>query len=124
MLLDGLLDDPQLWIDHIKRYTHSIMTQMLFGFRTTSMNDPKRDALYHAVESMSEAVGSSGGAVLEVYPVTRKLPDFMLAPRRYAKKLHKMERSLFVGLWLDAKRAVLEGTSKVSVPFLSFKFEE
>ncbi|KAJ4387826.1 hypothetical protein N0V93_008429 [Gnomoniopsis smithogilvyi] len=112
MLLDGMLQNPQLWIEHIKRYSHSIMTQMLFGFRTTSMDDPKRNALYHVVESMSEVLGSSTGAVLEVYPLARKLPDFMLPEKKHAKKLHEAERSLFVGMWLDAKRAVLGGTSK------------
>ncbi|KAJ4415597.1 hypothetical protein N0V82_007231 [Gnomoniopsis sp. IMI 355080] len=90
------------------------MTQMLFSFRTTSMDDPKRSALYENVESMSKVVGSTNGALLEVYPLTRCLPDFMLPERRLAKKLHKKERSLNMGLWSDAKRAVLEGTSKVS----------
>lgn len=114
MLLDGFLRDPEQWMEHIKRYSHSVMTQMLFGFRTTSMDDPQRDELYRAVESMSEAVGSSTGNILEVYPLARNLPDFMLPMRRYAKMLHERERPFFVGLWLDAKQAVLEGTSKVS----------
>lgn len=115
MLLDGFLKDPQQWMEHIKRYSHSVMTQMLFSFRTTSMDDPQRDELYHAVESMSEVVGSSTGNILEVYPLARNLPDFMLPMRRYAKKLHEREGPFFVGLWLDAKRAVLEKTSKVKL---------
>lgn len=114
MLLDGILDDPQLWYEYIKRYTYSIMTQMLFGFRTTSMEDPKRKDLYHVVEGASEVLGSSNGAILELYPLARKLPDFVLPESRHAKKLHEKERSFVVGMWLNAKRAVLDGTSPVS----------
>lgn len=116
MLLNSLLAEPQHWVEHIRRYTHSIMTSMVFGYRSESLNDPKRDDLYNVVESMSEAVGSSTGAILEVYPLARNLPDFMLPARRHAKKLHQGELSLFVGLWLDAKRAVVGGNSPVRRP--------
>lgn len=40
MLLD-MLDDPDNFIDHLRRYTASLTTQMTFGFRTTSIQDPK-----------------------------------------------------------------------------------
>lgn len=116
MLLDSLLVEPQLWVEHIRRYSHSIMTQVLFGFRTESMHDPKRDALYHVVENLSELIGSSAGAILEVYPLARRLPDFLLPAKSLAKRLHKRELSLFGGLWLDAKNNVLEGDHKASQP--------
>lgn len=113
MLLDGVLGEPHLFVDHFRRYSHSIMTQLLFAFRTTSMDDTKRDKLYHLVENMSELVGSSAGAVLEIYPLMRSLPDFMSPTKMHVNKLQQKERSLFLGMWLDAKRAVLEGTSQV-----------
>lgn len=40
MLVD-LLDTPDRFIDHIRRYANSLTTQMIFGFRTTDVNDPK-----------------------------------------------------------------------------------
>lgn len=117
MLLDSILRSPGLWTEHIRQFTNSITTQLLFGFRTSDENDPKRDALYRLVEDMSELVGSTAGAILEVYPLARNLPGILLPSSRQARKLYEGERSLFGGLWLQAKRAVLDGTSKVRSPF-------
>lgn len=40
-MLVGMLEDPDNFIDHLRRYTASLTTQMTFGFRTTSIQDPK-----------------------------------------------------------------------------------
>jgi hypothetical protein len=45
-MLAGLLESPDLFIDHIRRYTNSLTTQMIFGFRTTSIDDPKLVQLF------------------------------------------------------------------------------
>ena len=46
-MLLGFLDRPNQFVDHIRRYTNSLTTQMVFGFRTTSTEDPKLKQLYH-----------------------------------------------------------------------------
>lgn len=46
-MLMGLLEKPELFMDHIRRYTNSLTTQMIFGFRTTSIDDPKLKQLFH-----------------------------------------------------------------------------
>jgi hypothetical protein len=46
-MLMGLLEKPELFMDHIRRYTNSLTTQMIFGFRTTSIDDPKLKHLFH-----------------------------------------------------------------------------
>ena len=38
-MLVGMLDDPSNFMDHLRRYTASLTTQMTFGFRTTSIQD-------------------------------------------------------------------------------------
>jgi cytochrome P450 len=45
-MLVGFLETPHLFIDHIRRYTNSLTTQLIFGFRTTSLEDPKLQQLY------------------------------------------------------------------------------
>ncbi|KAF2828007.1 cytochrome P450 [Ophiobolus disseminans] len=111
-LLHGLLDEPHLFIDHIRRYTNSLTTQMIFGFRTTSIDDPKLKQLYHGFDKFSQLMGSEGAALLDLFPILRALPDFMLPLRRYAKKLHEKESELYVGHWLNVKKAIKNGTAK------------
>lgn len=36
-----MLEEPNRFMDHIRRYTMSTVTQMAFGFRTTSIEDPR-----------------------------------------------------------------------------------
>ena len=68
-MLCGILEQPQHFVSHIRRYTTSVTTQMVFGFRTTSIHDEKLEQLYHGVEKWSEVTGSSSAAVTNVYPV-------------------------------------------------------
>jgi hypothetical protein len=39
-MLMGMLETPAHFIDHVRRYTASLTTQMTFGFRTISIEDP------------------------------------------------------------------------------------
>lgn len=39
-MLNGLLDEPTLLRDHIRRYTHSLTSQFVLGFRTMDKFDP------------------------------------------------------------------------------------
>lgn len=45
MLLDFLVK-PGEFVGHIRRYTNSLTTQMIFGFRTVDSNDPKLKQLF------------------------------------------------------------------------------
>lgn len=45
-MLVGFLDEANRWEDHIRRYTNALTAQMVFGFRTTSIDDPKMHRLF------------------------------------------------------------------------------
>ncbi|KAF1837103.1 cytochrome P450 [Decorospora gaudefroyi] len=111
-MLVGFLESPDLFIDHIRRYTNSLTTQMIFGFRTTSIDDPKLKQLFSGFEKFSEILGKTVAALLDLFPVLRSLPDFALPLRRYAKQLHKKESELYIGHWLNVKKAIKNGTAK------------
>jgi len=39
-MLMGLLENPNDFINHVRRYTTSLTTQMTFGYRTPTSDDP------------------------------------------------------------------------------------
>ncbi len=45
-MLLGFVERPSAFMDHIRRFTNSLTTQMIFGFRTTETDDPKLMQLY------------------------------------------------------------------------------
>ena len=46
VLLAGLLDTPQEFLSHIRRYTFSLSTQIIFGFRCPDMRDARLQQLF------------------------------------------------------------------------------
>ncbi|KAI1734976.1 cytochrome P450 [Xylaria scruposa] len=114
-MLLGFLEQPSRFFDHLRRYTNSISTQVIFGFRTLDIDDPKLEQLIHGFEKWSELAGSQTAALLDVFPIFRYLPDAFLPTKRYARKLHEKELDLYTGHYLTAKRKLKEGNSKPCV---------
>lgn len=129
-MLLGLLDQPMEFANHIRRYTNSLTTQMVFGFRTLSFDDPKLQQLFtvslpqlcpsavidrwQGFEHWAEVAGSAAAQVLDLFPVLQKLPRFMVPNYLYAQRLHKKEKQLYMGHWLNAKEGLRSGTTMVS----------
>lgn len=112
-LLVGFLDAPELFESHIKRYTNSQTTQTVYGFRTTSIHDPQLKQFFESFEEVMLAASNTAAALLDVYPVLRRLPEFLVPIKRRAKSLHETEKTLYMGHWLAAKKAAEKDTLKV-----------
>jgi hypothetical protein len=56
--------------------------------------------------------GKTVAALLDLFPILRALPDFALPLRRYARQLHEKESELYVGHWLNVKKAIKTGNAK------------
>ncbi len=113
-MLLGLVDQPELWVDHIRRYTNSLSTQMIFGFRTISTDDPRLLHLFGEFEEFSELATGITAALLDVFPILRLLPEFLLPEIKKAKALFIRTKSFLVTQLLDVKRRMKEGTALVS----------
>lgn len=111
-MLLALLDDPVRFLDHIRRYTNSLTTQMIFGFRTIDPDDPRLKQLYRSFDGFSEASGSQTAALLETFPALRHLPDILLPMRRHCQELHRAEYNLFVGLYDETRQRLRAGKAK------------
>ncbi|KAF2827188.1 cytochrome P450 [Ophiobolus disseminans] len=111
MLVD-LLDSPRNFVEHIRRYSNSLTTQMVFGFRTTSHTDSKLRQLFDCFEKWGELAAGPSSQLLDIYPVLRRLPPFLRPNYRYAQGLHKTEMELYLGHWMATKRGLENGTGK------------
>jgi hypothetical protein len=112
-MLCSFLESPDDFKDHIRRYTNSLTTQMIYGFRTINNDDPRLKRLYLGVERWSNVLASTTAALLDTYPILRKLPDFMIPMRPMCQKYHQQEKELYDDLWSDAKQKIANGTAMV-----------
>lgn len=126
-MLLGFLDSPDLFEDHIKRYTNSQTTQIVYGFRTTSIDDPNLKQFFRSFEAVLMAASGTAAAFLDLYPVLRLVPESLLPASRRAKRLHRIEKKLYGGHWLEAKNKMEKGTLKVrntSSPWTTLSFDQ
>lgn len=108
MLVD-LINEPDRFLDCIRRFALSLTTSMVYGFRTADYNDPRLTALFHAVEEFTIILQSAGGALLEAFPILRRLPATLSPSKRHAQKCREREWALFMGLWQETKELDKQG---------------
>ncbi|KAF4461531.1 cytochrome p450 monooxygenase [Fusarium albosuccineum] len=110
VLLVGMLDSPDDLLRHIRRASYSLSTQMIFGFRCISNEDPKLLQLFHGFDKWSALAGSASAQLADLYPALQKLPDWIAPNVKYARELHKTEKKMYLGHWDRAKAAIVNGT--------------
>ncbi|KAF2196383.1 cytochrome P450 [Delitschia confertaspora ATCC 74209] len=110
-MMAGMLEKPDLYYGHMRRYANSLTSQMVFGARTLSLDDPKMVQLFEYFEEFSELLGGTTAALLDCFPVLRNFPDVLVPKRKYAKWLHERESKLYYGHWMTAKGKIKNGTA-------------
>ncbi|KAK4034937.1 O-methylsterigmatocystin oxidoreductase [Parachaetomium inaequale] len=113
-IMVALLDEPRLVFDHIRRYTSSLSAQFVYGFRTSTIDDPKLLVMYDNIEKFSDVTGPGAAALLDAFPILRALPATVRPLYNHALSLKDEAFTLASGLWQHAKREVQEGKAKPS----------
>ena len=125
MLLE-ILDHPEGLMESLQRYTNSLTTQMTFGWRTISIQDPKLTILFESLGRFEHLTQTGIAAVVDFFPILQALPGFLMPLRSFATKIYDDQKGLYVGHWLEVKSAIQAGTSKpcLSVDLAKLQDEE
>ncbi|KAK4891223.1 hypothetical protein LTR27_010160 [Elasticomyces elasticus] len=111
-MLYDLLHTPDDFLKHIRRYSNALTTTMVFGWRTPTYENASLKQLFEGFSEFAEINQTGTAALIDFFPALRMLPDFVLPTQGRAKELHKHEKALYLGHWLNAKQAVKDGTIK------------
>ncbi|KAK5116824.1 hypothetical protein LTR85_009084 [Meristemomyces frigidus] len=109
-MLSDFIDRPSAFHDHVRRYSTSLVTSFVFGWRSPSFNDPAVKQIYDGFEEFALASQLSS-SLLDYYPILRKVPDFMNPMSRRAKALHKEELKLYKDYILRVRQRMQKGIS-------------
>lgn len=109
-MLYEMLVSPERFLQNIRRYSNALTTTMVFGWRTPTYEDAKMRQLFEGFSEFAEINQTGTAALIDYFPLLRKLPDWALPTQAKAKELFRKERELYVGHWLTAKQAVKTGT--------------
>ncbi|KAI1616307.1 cytochrome P450 [Exophiala viscosa] len=108
-MLFQLLEQPQDFLKHIRRYSNALTTTMVFGWRTPTYEDEDMKQLFEGFSEFAEINQTGTAGLIDFYPILRRLPEFLLPVQKKAKTLHKHEKRLYLKHWLNAKHAVEKG---------------
>ncbi|TVY17605.1 Cytochrome P450 monooxygenase yanC [Lachnellula arida] len=106
----AFLDEPEGFRKHVRRYTTSLTTQMVYGFRTTSQHDPRLLKFFENFEEWGKLVTAGSAQILDLYPMLRNLPAFLTPAYQGALKLGKKELELYMLNWMSTKNSIKDGT--------------
>lgn len=106
--LHDILVDPNNFLDHVKRYTSSVIMYSMYGRRVADLDDPTLKAVYVETSVFSKAVGTR--FLVDQYPVLEKLPKSLQWWRNPWEGYHQKELELWRGLWRRLKKQLEAGT--------------
>ncbi|KAK2598866.1 hypothetical protein N8I77_012248 [Diaporthe amygdali] len=115
-LVQELLDRPDDFVEHVQRYTASISTAMLYGWRTPKTGTGYVTDLLTWMEVTSEALNFN---LVDFYPFLRRpydiIPHWLLPSKRKLYELRKLEDRVFFDLLYRAKANLAAGNAHPSV---------
>ncbi|KAL1619516.1 hypothetical protein SLS56_010060 [Neofusicoccum ribis] len=111
-MLNDLLDNPKAFVEHMRRYSSSLIASIVFGWRTTTYDDPKLWEFFHGFDKFSALAQTAGAALPDFFPILQKLPMALQFRQREAARLHAAEKAIYLGNWLGAKRAIAAGAAR------------
>lgn len=106
-----LLQDPNGYYDHIRRYSTAVILSSVFGQRGAEFNSPKVRALYHAQEQFTSILEPGATPLVDVFPLLRYIPQSFASWKVRAKAIRAEQRSLYFALMEETKARLAKGAA-------------
>ncbi|CCO31959.1 Steroid 17-alpha-hydroxylase/17,20 lyase [Rhizoctonia solani AG-1 IB] len=106
-LLHDFLKQPAQFMEHVMRYTTSVVTCLNYGVRCTTYKDPAVRAIERIMEETTALNMSGAKPPVEAFPWLWYLPDFMTMNwKSRAKKIGQLMRKAYGGKDLAVSSAM------------------
>ncbi|KAK3392724.1 cytochrome P450 [Podospora didyma] len=109
-MLWEMVTEPERFLYSIRRYSNSLTTTMVYGWRTSTYEDDRMKQLFDGFSEFAELNMAGSAGLVDFFPFIQKLPDFLLPAVRKGKQLHKKEKALYLGHWIKTKEESAAGT--------------
>ncbi|KAI0413296.1 putative cytochrome P450 [Xylaria grammica] len=106
MMFD-ILNEPENFKQHFRRYSNSLTTTTTFGYRVPTYEDPHFKELFQVSGEFVLIAQTGTAALLDYMPALRYFPSWILPPKRRAKAHHQREKALYRYHWDFAKGNIL-----------------
>jgi hypothetical protein len=104
-----LLQSPQDYYDHIRRYTTAVILASVYGQRGARFDAPNVKALYHAQDQFSAILEQGATPPVETFPFLKLLPEFMAPWKRWARTVREEQKGLYLSLLSETRERMESG---------------
>ncbi|KAI1322760.1 putative cytochrome P450 [Xylariaceae sp. FL0255] len=118
-MMSDILNDPDNYGSHVRRYTNSLMTTTTFGYRVPDPEDSTIKEFIEVFDQFLMLAKTDLAALLDFLPALRMLPSWMVPLKSVATANHRREKALFRYHWDRAKAEVLSHKNKNPNPSFS-----
>lgn len=82
------------------------------SWRSPTYDNSDVKQLFHGFEEFGKINQTPEALLLDVFPILRGLPDWIVRMKTRAKRLHHLEKPLYLRLWLNAKDSTENGNAR------------
>jgi hypothetical protein len=104
-----LLQDPEGYYDHIRRYTTAVILASVYGQRGARFDSPNVQALYHAQDQFTAILEQGATPPVDTFPFLKLLPDFLAPWKKWAKAVRKEQKNLYLSLLRETRERMVAG---------------
>lgn len=108
-LMFDLLQDPEHFYDHNRRYSASVILTVAYGQRMANWDNPLVKKIYSVVNNLQQ-FSAPGAFLVDTFPSLRHFPQWMFGNwRKFGEKCFAHDSVVYLKLWGDLKKDVDEG---------------
>lgn len=105
-LMSELLDSPEHFYQHNRRYSASVIMLVTYGYRLPTWEHPLVKKIYSVLDNLTEMTAPGAHAV-DSFPTLQYLPQILLGNwRSFAKKVFDHDSKVYMELWEELKAKV------------------
>ncbi|RYC65168.1 hypothetical protein CHU98_g1038 [Xylaria longipes] len=106
-MMYDILNGPDNFVEHVRRYSNSLITTTTFGYRVPTCEDPHFKELFEVLDEFLLLAQTGLAALLDYLPILQMLPTWMLSVKQHARSNHQQEKILYRYHWDKAKADIL-----------------
>ncbi|KAH9869055.1 hypothetical protein J1614_008132 [Plenodomus biglobosus] len=102
-----LMQNSSDLLSKFRRFSASMMSSIIFGFRWQRFDDPKLQEIFRLIITASEMLSAGTAPLADFYPILRCVPAYLYPLKRRAMSLYDTQKKSYKSYYLATKHAIL-----------------
>ena len=111
-----LLDNPDQFYHHTRRYTTSVVMQVAYGHRVPNWNDKDVQEIYSVIDNFTR-ITAPGAWIVDSFPTLAKYP--WLLPfsnwKQKGREIYEHDSKIYIGFWDRLVKEIEDGKAQSCV---------